>query len=681
MPEVNPMRFTTIFLLMMLTVHAAQQKDTRAEAQLQAAINKETVDGDLKGAIEQYRRLAQSGNRAVAGKALVRMGQCHEKLGSKEARQAYERAIRDFAYQPEVVTAAKARLAAIGAPADTGVSARLLYSYPNGGPERRYTLDGRLSVFSDGSSVNVQDSATTAAKRISESGNAEFLALSRDGKRVAFCSWIQHPQTKSWDSELRVARLDGSDSRAIPYGPKPVSMAGPTDWSPDGKYILAARWPGVGAASDMVLIAADTGEITVVGKTASRLNGRFSPDGQFIAFDGREDATAGPKDVRDIYVMRADGTGEAAIVKSPANDHNPFWSPDGSHILFLSDRSGSSSLWSIRFENGKASGEPQLVQHNFPGVITDIANDGTVYYTARSSVGDVFAAGLDPDTGKLTGPPQRQSEVGINRAPVWSPDGNTLAFLTNCAAGNSFRDRPDIVLRPASGAPQVIKNKFHGSCIMNPLAWFPDGRTMLVRQTPQLHALDLGTGASKPVFPGFDARSHGALSPDGKSLYHFGWDMTGGIYRRDEAGKAAIIIPSSAYSAGAKATSLSLSADGQQLAMLESGRLRVATTTGGPFRDLFQPRTGITTLGPALRTLWSPDGKFIYFTATVNEKTPAIRLWRAPASGGEPQLVLELPGVTILAPAIHPGGRQIAFSTDQTRVEHWQLRNLLSQLR
>ena len=76
---------------------AAQQAPKQADrpdVELQAAVRAETVDGNLKGAIELYQKLSKSSDRAVAAQALVRMGQCYEKLGSTEARQAYERAVR-----------------------------------------------------------------------------------------------------------------------------------------------------------------------------------------------------------------------------------------------------------------------------------------------------------------------------------------------------------------------------------------------------------------------------------------------------------------------------------------------------------------------------------------------------------------------------------------------------------
>lgn len=48
------------------------QASRTAEVQLKAAQHTEEVEGDLKGAIEQYKKLAQGGDRAVAAKALVR---------------------------------------------------------------------------------------------------------------------------------------------------------------------------------------------------------------------------------------------------------------------------------------------------------------------------------------------------------------------------------------------------------------------------------------------------------------------------------------------------------------------------------------------------------------------------------------------------------------------------------
>ncbi len=100
-----------VFLAALL---AAGQKSDQAELALKAAIKTETVDGNLKGAIEQYKKIIAlpGAGRATVATALLRMGQCHEKLGNAEARTAYERLVREFADQAEIVAQARVRLAA-----------------------------------------------------------------------------------------------------------------------------------------------------------------------------------------------------------------------------------------------------------------------------------------------------------------------------------------------------------------------------------------------------------------------------------------------------------------------------------------------------------------------------------------------------------------------------------------
>src|SRR6266851_1181746 len=99
---------------MIATVGGVHQDD-QAEVLLQAAHQKQLVEGQLEEAIQLYKRIVQehSGNRAVAAKALLEMGQCYEKLGNTEARKAYERVLREYGDQNEAAAQARARLAAI----------------------------------------------------------------------------------------------------------------------------------------------------------------------------------------------------------------------------------------------------------------------------------------------------------------------------------------------------------------------------------------------------------------------------------------------------------------------------------------------------------------------------------------------------------------------------------------
>ncbi|MBK7931236.1 MAG: tetratricopeptide repeat protein [Bryobacterales bacterium] len=77
--------------------HGAAQPAT-AGKELEAAMHKEVVQGDLKGAAEQYRRIATQYAKqpGIAARALYQLGQCQEKLGQAEARKSYERVVKEY---------------------------------------------------------------------------------------------------------------------------------------------------------------------------------------------------------------------------------------------------------------------------------------------------------------------------------------------------------------------------------------------------------------------------------------------------------------------------------------------------------------------------------------------------------------------------------------------------------
>jgi hypothetical protein len=138
------MLMRTILLTLAAAILAAAQPDVN----LQRAIRKETVEGDLKGAIGLYRKvIAEAGrNRPAAAQALLHLAECQEKLGQSEARQAYERLVKDFADQKEASTA-RARLAALSPASTRSMSAHRLWE--RAGFDGRLTPDGKLLPHTD----------------------------------------------------------------------------------------------------------------------------------------------------------------------------------------------------------------------------------------------------------------------------------------------------------------------------------------------------------------------------------------------------------------------------------------------------------------------------------------------------------------------------------------------------
>jgi len=90
-----------------------QQPETESERQLEAALHRQIVLGDLKGAIAQYRAIAgRPASQAVAARALFQMAQCQEKMGLRpEALATYRRVAVEYATVTELAAGARSKLA------------------------------------------------------------------------------------------------------------------------------------------------------------------------------------------------------------------------------------------------------------------------------------------------------------------------------------------------------------------------------------------------------------------------------------------------------------------------------------------------------------------------------------------------------------------------------------------
>ena len=208
--------WTTGLLLVASLGTAQAQKPVDLEVQFKAAERKELVDGDLKGAIEQYRQIvAKAGtNRSVAAKALLRMAECYQKQGDVEARKIYERLVRDFADQRDAASIAQARLG--NASSTDRVAAMSLRKLSTTDVFGAVSYDGRYLTYVDWIDGNLmlRDLATGSERPVTglppgsspKLGDfAEESAISRDGAQVAF-TWYDAASRRY---ELRVTSTKG----------------------------------------------------------------------------------------------------------------------------------------------------------------------------------------------------------------------------------------------------------------------------------------------------------------------------------------------------------------------------------------------------------------------------------------------------------------------------------------
>ena len=373
------------------------QQSTSDEVALRTAMERETVRGDLEGAIEQYKKIAESKDRSIAARALLRMAESYRKLGDAEAQKIYQRIVSQYSDQKDALTIASTHLND-PRPAASDLVRRRIWSGPDLQEASwlgRVSPDGRYLSFTSepGNDLMVRDLSTGVNRMIARTGGGtvEFGWWSPDSRRLAF-------RATQDGSEIRTINFDGTGERTLLHSADrgELWVGG---WSADGEEVLVFSdfdtqqdrfrllWLSVGDSSTQAIT------------TATRRNGpgaawvstavALSPDGRHIAFTGLTDVGAG------IHLIASDGTGDTLISANSADYGALGWSPDGRYLLVASTRTTSPGLWAFPVAKGKPSGNPMLLQRDFADANVKgslgVTNSGSLYYTLTNATREVWA--------------------------------------------------------------------------------------------------------------------------------------------------------------------------------------------------------------------------------------------------------------------------------------------------
>lgn len=655
--------------------------------------------GDLKGAIKLFEEIIRKypNEREYAAKSLYLMGISYEKLGERQAKQAqaaFQRIVEDYPDQTEAVNMAKERLVVFqkvrGAAEASEGEFRIRKIGPLevlGGP----SPDGRLisCVDWDTGDLAIFDVASGKKYRITNKGSwavssdwAEESSFSPDGKSIAY-NWFN---LKDFRYDLRTINTDGTGQNVV-YGGEDVNYIWPCGWTPDGKHILAIVTNNE-RVSRIALISASDGTARTIKDFKSGAPGKLSlsSDGQWIAFAYPNEVpwrTSSEK--RDIYLLAVDGSHEVPLVAHPADDCLLGWTPDGKSILFSSDRSGTWDAWIQPIKNGYAAGDPRLIRRDFgdPKIVPmGFTRDGSFYYGIRISLDDIYILSLDPATGGTAARAEKAALrfEGSNFCPCWSPDGNYLAYTSVRSQG---RSEPGVLCIKSmiSGEEREVHPAIKD---FDTVAWFPDGKFILVRGVTEGHRLglyrvDIATGEAEALLILDDMEGfHGpVLSRDGKRIFYDLDDWKNDIFRilsydLETKQKKELIRSSS------QIIHYNQSPDRKWLAFKEAEEgiacLRTIPSEGGEKRTLMRLDKGEGING----IVWSPDGRYIYFSKWEegSSKSEACSLWRIPAEGGRPEKFdLTMDGLGKLN--FHPDGRKLAFNSWRIESEAWVMENFL----
>lgn len=670
------------------------QAPRTAEVQMKAAQHKADVEGDLKGAIEEYKKVVAGAgrNRALAAQALMRMADCYQKLGAAEAQNIYQRVVREFADQREQVTLARVRLGAASTAAHVR-SDRAVWTGPTVDLTGRVSPDGRFVTYVDWEdgrlmmrdlAQNVDRALTPAAVPL-YSQSAQWSAISRDGKQIVY-EWMA-----DGGAEIRIATLPASGFLqprrfVIPN----ASSFSSFDWSPDGKWI-ATTFDRTDGTGEIGLVATADGSFRSLKVVDRRALNRLrhlasisvSPDGKHLAYDR---PVGDPDQQRDVFLLAISDGREIPAVVHGANDTVMGWTPDGTRLLFSSDRRGAVGLWAQPVADGQVQGAPELLKSDVGSSYSlGIAASGALYVYKWTSTRDVAIAPIDLQAGRLLGAPVSFTQGFLEgaRNPTWSPDAQQLAYPVECNKGC-------LAIRSvATGHVRRLAGELTEARVAH---WMPDGRSLLmhsrdIRGRAGIFQIDAQSGESKSVILS-DRLSVFAQSADGKKLY---FNRDGMFVERDlisQAERDVHSVPEEVFGA--------LSPDGKHIAVAQANRasntasLLLVPTAGGPPRELlrlthpealFRPSSGGWTSDSSALIIQRYTGsRWELWLVPVTTGRPRKldidpELWRAGISNSNNATPLVLQGDAGFS--LSPDGRSIALVMGKTAAEVWALENIV----
>src|SRR5262245_20776799 len=460
-------------------------------------------------------------------------------------------------------------------------------------------------------------------------GNEYYPAFSPDGDQIAFV----------WDGgrgnnpDIYVKLIDAE--APVQLTTNPAEDTTPA-WSPDGRHIAFVRL-GKNEQGIFIISALGGSERAIhspITREADILRGiAWSPDGKLLAFSER----GSPQEPYSIFLLSLESMKKTRLTSPPAGsvgDFSPAFSPGGQTLAFR--RGGDLFFANEGYLVPITGGAPKLLTNMFTGYpfgpfgLAWTQDGREIVFTMRSGDGRdrLWRTSVSGAT------PERLTAAGDNvYSPAISRQGNRIAYTQLAGDTNIWRfEAPNSLGR--TGAPtKLIFSTFSE----NSARYSPDGKK-IVFQSRRSGSLEIwmceSDGSNNIKLTSFGGPDVGSprWSPDGRQIAFdspaegsydiYVINAGGGKPRRLTVESSADVRPS-------------WSRDGQWIYFgpKRSGTWQVWKTpaAGGQAAQ-------VTQQGGA-EPCESPDGKFLYYTKSVDPNSNSI--WRMPVAGGAEIQILD----------------------------------------
>jgi serine/threonine protein kinase/Tol biopolymer transport system component len=523
--------------------------------------------------------------------------------------------------------------------------------------------------------------------RITTEGNLQSVAVSKDGKYIAY-TLLDGGKLSLWTKHLP------TDSRVQIVPATAADRLSPHFFSNDGSYVFYyqrdEQYPQGALFQVAVLGSTPKKVLTNIQSTIA-----LSPDGTTLGF-GRY--RTGPSDQNEFWLSNVDGTNErrlktysepeftngygisfspdgnlmtldygseeggehmtlAAIGVSDAsfkiltphrweNVGRMAWFPDGSGMAFIARETGGTwQIWHMSYPDGAVRRVTNDLHNYSHSSLTMTGDARTLIALQEEATANIWSAPAnEPSKAQAVTPVRTDVE---DKQCEFMPDGR-IVFISN--AGDVRR----IWLTNPDGTGQKALTTAADENAGD-LKVSRDGKTIfytsLRSKSRQVWRMDLDGSNAKQLTDG-TAVAYFALTPDEHWILYNHW--TPGLWKVPvNSGERVKILDD--FARGAE-----VSPDGKLLAFsTEDEKTKRTTLVILRYEDLSPVKTVEMPVTSDLLWRWSPDSR-----AVIYQDAPGgvSNLWSLPVDGGEAKQITNFKSGTISYFSYSPDGRRIALS-------------------
>ncbi len=520
----------------------------------QKALIKEEGEGLLQEAIDIYEKIVENSDaeRSLRANAQLHIGRCYEKMGKKQATKAYEKILKQFSDQSNIVAIAKTRLQRLKTqssenkpittykPRSTQIPLEKNLFWNNFGSPNPFDFspDGKKVVYMArtenfgknrrlGNVLFTADVSGTPVNFLID--QSEFFAefnptYSPDGKLIAFFGMTkrENKERDIFEKAIYVVNSEGGKPTQISEILNKNDNNGGLIWHPDGKHLNYVIPEGI-VTIDMNGKITDT--ISMYVHWSTKLSG-YSPDGKWISFYSNDKGSKeDPFTELDCSLVSTDGNKHIKLTQTKGFDGYGTWSDKDYSFYFVSERKGNRNIFKLKIdpETGESKGDAEQVTFYYDVSVFSpkfIKGKSTLTYALERDIRQIII----PENENINS----YKTIASGSSAILSPDGTTVYYE------GVGKNNQGIYAIPRLGGAKKRLTDLDPNSFYNTYNYLsPDGKTIAFftkknESKMELYFLSVDNGRLfKSINIDFKGNILPAWSPDSKRVTYA---YNGGLY-------------------------------------------------------------------------------------------------------------------------------------------------------